>query len=210
MYCKGYIMLKRVFCIINSVIIFSILLLNTGCVSGKFEVIPPPIKDFPTPIAYEETAASLGTFTIEKSFRGNKGNNILSVISDVQTIKGFSVGEKGTVTYEYKGKTYKYDAVITACPTEGSGVFVASYTDDTSFLPSSFPGKFSVVVFHKENCLMISKSAVMPIDENGNAVVLQLDKNGLLTEKNIVIGQSNDTHYQVLEGLTNGEKVVIR
>ena len=152
----------------------------------------------------------MGSFTIEKSFRGNKGRNILSVTSDVHTIKGFSVGEKGTVTYEYKGKIYKYDAVISSCPTEGSGVFVATYSEDTSFLPDSFPGKFSVIVYHEKNCLMIPKAAVMPVDENGNAVILQIDENGLLIEKNIVIGQSNDTHFQVLEGLTNGEKVVIR
>ena len=203
-------MLKRFFYIIISLIIFSILLLNTGCVSSKFDVVPPPVKDFPTAIPYEETSVTLGVFTIEKSFRGNKGRNILSVTSDVHTIKGFSVGEKGTVTYEYKGKIYKYDAVISSCPTEGSGVFVATYSEDTSFLPDSFPGKFSVIVYHEKNCLMIPKAAVMPVDENGNAVILQIDENGLLIEKNIVIGQSNDTHFQVLEGLTNGEKVVIR
>ncbi len=199
--------ISRYFCLI---LILSLFFLSTGCVSGEFEVIAPPVKDFPTPGEYKETTVISGPFTIEKSFRGNKGTNVLTAMSDTVTIRNFTQGEKGVVTYEYNEKIYKFDAVLTSCPEKGYGLFMATYTDDSNVIPDRFPGLFSVLTFHDDNCLSIVKSAVLPIDDNGNAVVLQIDENGLLIEKNIVIGLSNDTHYHIISGIEAGEKVVIR
>ena len=199
--------INKYFCIS---IILSLFIVSTGCVSNNFEVVAPPVKEFPTPVAYKETTVISGPFKIEKYFRGNKGTNALTAMSDTLTIRGFKTGDKGVVTYVYNEKTYTFDAVLTACPEEGYGLFMASYTDENNVIPDRFPGLFSIQTFYEENCLSIAKSAVLPIDDNGNAVVLQIDENGLLKEKHIVVGLSNDTHYHVISGIEAGEKVVIR
>lgn len=184
--------------------------LFVGCTSSNFEVVAPPVKEFATPVPYEKTEVIQGTFIVEKSFRGNKVDNTLSVTSDAQTIKGFTVGEKGVVTYVYKGTTYDFDAVVTSCPTEGIGNFIAEYGTVSDVIPDQFPGKFSVITYKQEDSIMVSKGAVLVLDDNGNAIVLQLDENGLIVEKNIVVGYSNESYYQVIEGINVGEKVVMR
>ena len=189
-------------------ILFS-LLIQCGCAKKEFEVIAPPINDFPIADIYEEVKITRGDFIVEKSFRGNKNSDKLVVTSDAQTIKGFSVGEKGIVSYLYKGMNIEFNAEIIACPTEGSGDFIALLSGDTNNIPENYPGKFSIIVFKEDNSLLIPKNAVFPLDEK-NAIVLQIDEKGTLVEKNIVIGQVNETHYQVIEGIDEGEKVVLR
>ncbi len=185
------------------------LLCFSGCTSGNFDVIPPPVKEFATPVPYEEAEVFYGDFSIEKSFRGNKKGNLLSVTSDAQTIKGFSLGEAGKVSYVYRGMTYELDAKIISCPTEGSGNFIAEYDDSLNFIPEEFPGKFSVITYKKENSLLVAKKAVLLLDENGNALVLQQDKHGILSEKKVVVGYSNENYYQIIDGINAGEKVVL-
>lgn len=198
--------------IYKRIVIFWILIslfLQSGCAKKEFEVVAPPINDFPIADAYEEGEVIRDSFVVEKSFRGNKNADKLVVTSDAQTIKGFSVGEKGIVSYLYKGVTFQFEAEIIACPTEGSGDFIAQLSGNVDDIPENFPGKFSVTVYEENNALLIPKNAVLPLDEN-NAVVLQIDEDGTLIEKNIVIGQVNESYYQVIEGINVGEKVVLR
>lgn len=195
--------------ILISILAF-ILLFQCGCANSKFEVVAPPVNDFPVAEEYEEAEVIQGNFIVEKNFRGNKKGDKLIVTSDAQTIKGFTIGEKGIISYVDKGVTYEFEAEMVSCPQEGSGDFVAQViSGDYSAIRDDFPGKFAVVVFKEENSLLLAKKAVFPIDEN-NAIVLQLDEKGTLVEKNITIGQVNETYYQVLGGLNVGEKVVVR
>ncbi len=185
------------------------LLIQCGCTNNNFEVVAPPVNDFPLPEEYKEVEVIQGEFIVEKNFRGNKKGDKLIVTSDAQTIKGFSIGEKGLVTYVYRGTTYEFEAELISCPQEGSGDFIAQISGDLKEIPEDFPGKFAIVVFRADDALLISKNAVFPISEN-SGIVLQLDTNGTLVEKTIVIGQVNETYYQVLDGINVGEKVVLR
>ncbi len=192
------------------IFILTFIFVFSGCTSGKFEEVPPPVKEFATPVPYEETEIISGFFKIEKSFYGNKVGNSLRVTSDAQTIKDFKIGDIGIISYVFEGSTYMFEGVMTSCPLEGSGDFIATHDSDASKIPETFPGRFSVVTYEKEDCTLIAKNAVLLLDDSGNACVLQIDEKGILQEKRIVVGYCNDTHYQVVSGINVGEKVVLR
>jgi hypothetical protein len=182
-----------------------------GCTGGEFDAVLPPINEFPTPAGYETTEVIIGNFVVEKSIRGNKQNNGLQARIDPANVKDFHLNEKGYVVYDINGKIYKLDATITVFPNGISNEFRATHDYVSSdIIPSNWPGKFNVVVFEQNDCKLLSKKAVSMFDDAGTAIVYVVDENGLLKEKSIKVGLSNDTYYQILEGVSVGEKVVIR
>ena len=182
----------------------------SGCTSGKFESIMPPTQDYPTSQEYEMTEAFEGYLVVERFFFGNKEGNTLYIMSDSGTVSGFELGDKGIVTYNKLDETVMVQGVLTQIPEDGkSGKFVVEH-EDASSVKDKFPGKFSVIVGEYPNCLMVEKSAVLVLDEEGNAIVHKVDDKGLLYDVNITVGAKNSEYYQVLSGLEAVESVVMR
>lgn len=195
------------------VIAFSIALV--GCNSNSFDAVPPPIKEFPTPSTFTETEVIIGSLVIEKSFRGNKdGTNSLTLTTDYFGAKDFSVGEVGTVTYNVNDKVYQYRGTVTRVPqanAAGNGLLIVQHEEvPNAVVGARFPGKFSVITHKEDNCVMVAKSAIRLFDDEGNAVVFQINSSGMLVEKSVKVGLYNDQYYQILEGLSVGEKVVLK
>lgn len=181
-----------------------------GC-SGNFKVIEPPLNEFPSPNKYELDEVILGDFTVEKTFRGNFKYNGLYTSSTTLVESGFSAGEKGYVTYIYEGKTIKLEATLIEAPEISKSTFIAKHeTLHSGELKYNWPGEFSIVTFQQDNCILVPKDAVRLFDDNGNAIVYLINENEILTEKQIKVGPSNNKYYQVVEGLTPGEKVVVK
>ncbi len=180
----------------------------TGC-GGQFESVLPPIKEYPSPAEYELTEVFTDTLTVEKSFMGNKQGNELRLQSDSETTPGFSANESGFVTYSVGNRKITVKATLTACPLNGSGEFIASHQELPS-VPNLYPGKFWIVVREIPDCLMVSKKAVVLLDDSGNALVQKLDEKGLLCDVPITVGVCSTEYYQVLSGLNDGETVVLR
>ncbi len=184
-----------------------ILLVLCGC-SGGFEVIEPPVNEFPLAEQCEFNEVITGDFVVEKTFRGNFKYNQLYTTSSTLVDYGFYAGEKGIVTYVNNGETIKLDAVLEATNTKGN--FIAKHKELTNGeIKYNWPGEFSVITYQKENCVLVPKDAVILFDEEGNAIVYVKGENDILVEKQIKVGPSNNKYYQVVEGLTPGEKVVL-
>ncbi len=179
--------------------------------SSTFETVYPPIKAFPTPEPYDEVEVICDTFRLEKSFRGNKmGDNYLRMDSSALATTGFKTGEKGYITFGAQ-TPITVEATLILCPESGFGTFIAEFNSPLAYrLPQSYPGKFWVTVLEIPNALLLPKNAVIKLDDEGNALVHKLDENGLLKELLIKIGYENSEYYQVVSGLSVGEKVVLK
>lgn len=187
-----------------------LLLLFCGC-SGGFDVIEPPLNEFPVANEYELGEVVLGSFVVEKSFRGNFKYDGLYTTNSMLVENGFYEGEKGYVIYQYNNETIKLEATLVNAPESSSGAFVAKhqafYNDEIKY---NWPGEFSIITFQQDNCILAPKNAVWLFDDEGNAMVYTINENEVLIEKQIKVGLSNGEYYQVIEGLTPGEKVVLK
>ncbi|MBR2861045.1 MAG: efflux transporter periplasmic adaptor subunit, partial [Clostridia bacterium] len=93
---------------------------------------------------------------------------------------------------------------------DGLGKFYVDHGITSLRVPMGYPGKFWVVLLEEENTLMIKKSAVILLDNSGNALVHKVNKDGTLQEVQIKVGLNNAEYYQILSGISDGEKVVVR
>ena len=183
-----------------------------GCEKKEFESVLPPLRAYPTAGTLEEIEVTEGELVIEKSFFGNKRNNTeLYLLGSVRGTESFHVGEKGFVTLTYRGQELTIPATLTKCPEEGvaSGDFIATFKANTTF-PDLCSGKFWVVIKTVPKCTMVSRFALLILDDEGNALAQKLNPDGSLTDIPVKVGDTNGEVYQVLSGLEPGDKVVKR
>lgn len=132
---------------------------------------------------------------------------------------GFKVGDAGTVSFYDTAtkKTVTYKAKVTAIPKTGAATgtvnsrFVAVITDeyDASLIKSGTPGTFSVVDSQKENVIMIPTSAVIDFG-TGKTIVRVLDEQGITKgEKLVELGSESNGMVEVLDGLSEGDIVIL-
>ena len=191
-------------------LLIAVLLLLPGCERKEFESVLPPAPVFPTPGTFEEIEVTSGELVIEKSFFGNKrGTSELYLLGSVRGNEAFTLGEKGYVTFTYQGNEVTIPATLTACPEGESGDFVATFKPDTK-IPEMFPGKFWVVIKTIPKCTLVSRFALLILDDEGNALAQKMNADGTLTDIPVKIGDTNGDVYQVLSGLNPGDKVVKR
>ena len=202
--------MKRTFKRILSLIFILILLVTCGC-SSDFKSVEPPIKEFPVPDNYEVAEVVLGSFIAENGFRGNfKNDGLYSMDSSILN-SNFKVGEKGFVEYEVNNKIITVEATIALPSGNSSAYLVAKHNalTDTQ-LKYNWPGRFYVIVNQKDNCILAPKNSVYLLDNEGSAYVCVENENGVLIQKEIKVAESNSKYYVVLEGLNQGEKVVLK
>lgn len=183
------------------------LVVFSGCTKNNFEVVEPPINEFPVANEYIEVEVIKGKFVMTKSFSGVIQNNRLIIDGTQQNAEIFKSGEKGTITFMEKGISYEVDAL--AMETTQNGSFVVETIDTFMYMPDKVPAKFSVVTYQKDDSIIVPKNAVVVLDKN-NGIVLKVTENGILEEIEITVGQVNETHYEVIDGIGIGEKVVVR
>lgn len=183
------------------------LVLFSGCTKNNFEVVEPPVNEFPVANEYTEVEVTKGKFVSTKSFSGIIENKKLIIDITPQIAENFKSGEKGIITFMEKGKSYEIDAI--AGEKIFKNAFIVEPMDTVVYMPNRVPAKFSVVIYQNDDAILIPKSAVVVFDEN-NAIVLKLTENGILKEIPITIGQANETHYEIIDGIEAGEKVVVR
>ncbi len=183
------------------------LVLFSACARNDFKVVEPPINNFPKANEYTEVEVTKGKFVSTKSFSGIIENKRLIIDITPQVIESFKSGEKGTITFMEKGKSYEIDAISA----EGimNNIFIVDPIDASAYMPNKIPAKFSVATYQKDDAIIVPKNAVVVLDEN-NAIVLKLSENGILKEIKITIGEANETHYEIIDGIEAGEKVVVR
>ena len=183
------------------------LVLFSGCARNDFKVVEPPVNNFPKANEYTEVEVTKGKFISTKSFSGIIENKKLVIDITPQVAESFKSDEKGTITFMEKGKSYEIDAISA----EGimNNIFIVEPIDASAYMPNKVPAKFSVVTYQKDDAIIVPKNAAVVLDEN-NAIVLKLSENGILKEIQITIGEANETHYEIIDGIEAGEKVVVR
>lgn len=190
------------------ILIVSSLGMLSGCAQKEFESILPPEVERPQAEEYQTAQITMGSISEKKTLRGNKRGNSLYLNSSSGSDKDFQLYEKGTVTYSYKNQTYTADGVIVGVPSTTGEEFVISH-DMILGLEDYVPGTFSVVISEINDCILVPKKALLLL-ENGKAIVLMLDGNGALVDREITVGATDGVNYQVLSGLEVGESVVLR
>lgn len=203
--------MKRTFKQILSLTFVLILLITTCGCTGDFLSVDPPVSEFPVPENYEVAEVILGTFIAEKGFRGNfKNDGLYSMDSSILN-SNYKVGEKGFVEYEVNNQIITVEATLALPSGNSSAYLVAKHNTLTdSQLKYNWPGRFYIIVNKKDNCILAPKNSVYLLDDNGSAYVCVEKDNGVLIQKEIKVAESNVKYYVVLEGLTQGEKVVLK
>lgn len=202
--------MKQVFKRLISSTFILILFILCGC-SGNFKPVEPPINQFPVPEEYKVAEVILGSYIAEEGFRGNfKNDGLYSMDSSILTSK-FVAGQKGYVEYTVNDKIITVEATLTK-PSENSTAYLVAKHNSIvdSQLKYNWPGRFYTIVSQKDNCILAPKNAVYLLDDDGNAFVCVVNENGVLIQKEIKVAESNTKYYVVLEGLTQGEKVVLK
>lgn len=197
--------MKKLFSVLLAAVITASLF--SGCSDRKFESVLPPEREFPQAEEYEFTQAVIGDIIVERTLHGNKHGNTLYLFSGNDY--GFTVGEKGTVTYTDFDNVYTADGELVSAPQNGMGAFVVKH-DVISGISDGFPGIFTVTVAEFYNCVTVPRNAVVILDDEGSALVKKVDDRGLLYDKEIKVGARDSKNYQVLTGLEEGESVVVR
>ncbi len=197
--------MKKLFSVLLAAVITAWLF--SGCSDRKFESVLPPEREFPQAEEYEFTQAVIGDIIVERTLHGNKHGNTLYLFSGNDY--GFTVGEKGTVTYTDFDNVYTADGELVSAPQNGMGAFVVEH-DVISGISDGFPGTFTVTVAEFYNCVTVPRNAVVILDDEGSALVKKVDDRGLLYDKEIKVGARDSKNYQVLTGLEEGESVVVR
>ncbi len=190
------------------ILIISSVGMLSGCAQKEFESILPPEVERPQADEYKTAVVTMGTISENKTLRGNKRGNSLYLNSSSGLDKEFKLYERGTVTYSYRNQTYTANGVIVGIPSTTGNEFVISH-DMILGLEDNVPGTFSVVISEIKDCILVPKRALLLLG-NGNAIVLMLDGNGVLVDREITVGATDGENYQVLSGLEVGESVVLR
>ncbi len=134
---------------------------------------------------------------------------------DIAKVK---IGDTSSVTLDAYGKDIAFEAKVTAIdPAETMVEGVATYKTTLQFISNDKPVKsgmtanLDILATEKDNALIIPQRAV--ISKNGDKFVNLYDssaKDGNIKEVKIITGiRGSDGNIEVLEGLKEGDKVVI-
>ncbi len=80
--------------------------------------------------------------------------------------------------------------------------------NNTGLLKPGMTADVKIIVAHKSNTLFVPAEAVFRIKEKGSVTVIKPD--GKTEERKVKIGLSNSSHIEIVEGLREGEKVVVK
>ncbi len=121
-----------------------------------------------------------------------------------------SVGQSARIKInnkEYTGKVSKIEQAVTedAKGVPGVGVEITPDDPDEGFI-IGLDAKAYVLTMSEENVLQIPSAAVCS-DSEGEFVYVY--KDGKAVRTNVVVGISNGTNIRILEGLTEGEEVIV-
>lgn len=127
----------------------------------------------------------------------------------------FECGGAEYASYFTKGEVYtfatsagvKYETFFVAAD-EDAGILRFELTKPQYGLPLGLRVLYSLVLEHKEDVLYIPKSAVHYTDEK--AYVYYIDDDGIRHMKYITVGMAADLYIEVLDGLKEGEEVILR
>ena len=185
----------------------------TGCTGETFQTLEPPLRDYPEAEAYTETEAFYDTLVISRSLKGGyKSGNTLIVNSRSSSFPDFKPGDEGIVTYNVtvdgRETTYSVTGVLTSCPEDGNGLFIVTH-EDIPAVKDRYAGTFSVVERTIEHCLLLPRRAVTLLNDEGDALVYFINATGTLSDKTIRVGGTDGEYYEILLGLSAGEKVVL-
>lgn len=149
-----------------------------------------------------------------------EGYNIAFTLGkyDLETVK---VGMPATITYldyKYEGEV-SYISATAQSTTDIVSSMMGSSTTTTSSVDAQvtilnpdeklvlgFDAKVSILVAKKDNVLTIPVEALVIKDEKMYVYVIE---NGKATLKEIEVGASSETYYEVTKGLTEGEEVIL-
>ena len=185
----------------------------TGCAGGTFKTVEPPLKEFPEAAEYTETEAFYDDLVISRNLKGGyKNGNTLVVNSRSASFPDFKQGDEGIVTYSVtvnnSEKTYTVAGALTSCPEGGSGIFVVTH-EELPNVKDNYPGTFSVIERTIEHCLLLPRRAVTILNDEGDALVYFINETGTLSDKSVRVGATDGDYYEILSGISAGEKVVL-
>lgn len=124
--------------------------------------------------------------------------------SDTDYIPYFTEGEVYTFTssagVEYETKLVEAD--------KAAGVFRFELTETQYGLPLGLRVLYSLVLEEKKDVLYLPKTAVHYV--NDKAYVYYIGEDGIRQMKYIAVGMEADSHIEVLDGLAEGEEVILR
>lgn len=141
------------------------------------------------------------------------GRTLLTV-SD-SSVCAFQCSETEYIPYFNVGETYtfatsagvEYETVLAEADAE-TGVFRFELTETQYGLPIGLRVLHSLVLEEKEDVLYLSKSAVHSAGDKN--YVYFIDEDGIRQMKYVTVGMSGDAVVEILDGLAEGEEVILR
>lgn len=142
-----------------------------------------------------------------------QGRTLLTV-SD-SSVCAFQCSDTGYIPYFNVGETYtfatssgvEYETVLAEAD-EGTGVFRFELTEAQYGLPLGLRVLYTLVLEEKKDVLYLPKSAVHYVGEE--AYVYYIGEDGIRQMKYITVGMIADMEIEVLDGLAEGEEVILR
>lgn len=138
----------------------------------------------------------------------------LITVSD-SSVCAFQCSDTGYISYFNVGETYtfatsagvEYETVLVEADAE-AGIFRFELTETQYGLPLGLRVLYSLVLEEKEDVLYLPKGAVHYVGEK--AYVYYIGEDGIRQMKYITVGMAADMEIEVLDGLAEGEEVILR
>lgn len=144
----------------------------------------------------------------------SRSNRTLITVSD-SSVCAFQCSETEYIPYFTVGEVYtfatsagvEYETKLVEADKE-TGVFRFELTETQYGLPLGLRVLYSLVLEEKSDVLYLPKGAVHYVD--GKAYVYYMGEDGIRQMKYIVVGMEADSHTEILDGLEEGEEVILR
>ncbi len=141
------------------------------------------------------------------------GRNLITV-SD-SSVCAFQCSDTEYIPYFTEGAAYtfatsagvKYETVLAEAD-EDRGIFRFELTETQYGLPIGLRVLYSLVLDEKTDVLYLPKNAVHYVDDK--AYVYYIDEDGIRQMKYISVGMEADAQIEILDGLAEGEEVILR
>jgi len=101
----------------------------------------------------------------------------------------------------------QYETVLVEA-NEDTGAFRFELTETQYGLPIGLRVLYSLVLEEKEDVLYLPKTAVHYVD--GKAYVYYIDEDGIRQMRYVTVGMEADSKVEILDGLVEGEEVILR
>ena len=168
-------------------------------ISGKITFISDDLAEGENVSIYTPVMTVSKTDSIVVSYTGNQSS-------------AFKLGKKVKMQSLESKETFSGKVTLTAQSVPSKDFL--KYKNTVFFTPDRVPYSFSygetvqvkATIFKLKNVLYIPKGAVKSYDSKTYVRVLE---DGFPVERDVVLGKSNDSNYQVISGLKVGEKVIL-